>query len=68
MSLYNQFLKDVYSEFPVLSRQYLYSTVRNQYITYDELSKEEQELIGLYAGFVYNAIGDARNRLDIFEK
>ena len=68
LSLYNQFLKDVYSEFPVLSRQYLYSTVRNQYITYDELSKEEQELIGLYAGFVYNAIVDARNRLDIFEK
>ena len=68
LPVYNQFLKDVYSQFPVLSRQYLYSSVRNQYITYNELNEQEQELIGLYAGYVYNAIGDARNRLEIFEQ
>lgn len=63
---YNQFLLDVYSRFPIVAGDYLYSTEREDYIRYDELNEEEKKLITSYEGFVYNALCDDRNRLSVF--
>ena len=63
---YNQFLMDVYQKFPIIAGDYLYSSEKEEYISYEELNDEDKKLITSYEGFVYNALCDDRNRLPVF--
>lgn len=63
---YNQFLMDVYQQFPLIAGDYLYSSEKEEYISYEELNDEDKKLITSYEGFVYNALCDDRNRLPVF--
>lgn len=63
---YNQFLCDVQSVIPAMNSKGYYSLTENKFLSYDEASGLEAQMLAYYEILQYNSLYDIENKSNIF--